>query len=336
VLATGLDLRRQFAGWALVVSIPILAYLLLHHGASWITTALITVSLIPAFYASLSDNLLQIPVKLHQAIIPLQKNQVAVGAGRLVLTAITLFAFPWAFVAIIASGIPRIWGNFRLRKIADGFVDKRQTADEEDRKEIVKIVKKVLPGSIYYAISGQLTIWLISIFGNTASVAQIGALGRIMVLLNFFSILISTLVAPRFSRLPNIKKIILNRFFITLFLIIGTSFLAISCIHIFSNEILYLLGESYENLNYELVLAGIGCCLNLVNGTLFAISSARAYILSPWITIFVNLLFQIILIAILPLNTTSGVLIFSIISNTVVIVMFFTNFIYYSSKITTI
>jgi hypothetical protein len=151
-LATGLDLRRKFAVISLIVSIPTLCYLLLHHGANWITTVLITASLVPAFYAALSDGLLQIPCKLHQAILPLQRNQVEVGIGRLLLSGLTLFAFTWAFVAIIASGIPRIWGNIQLKKITNGFVDKNAKIDTEARKEIFKIVKRILPMSIYYGI----------------------------------------------------------------------------------------------------------------------------------------------------------------------------------------
>jgi O-antigen/teichoic acid export membrane protein len=310
--------------------------LLLHHGASWIATVLITVSLIPAFYAALSDTLLQIPVKLHQAIAPLQRNQMEVGIGRLALTGLTLFVFPWAFVAIMASGIPRIWGNWKLRKIANGFVDEEQKVDEEERREILKIVKKVLPGSVYFAISGQLTIWLISIFGNTSSSAELGALGRIRMIINIFSILISTLIIPRFSRLPNIKKIILKRFFQTFIGLIVIGILFTLIINVFSKEILHILGPSYKNLNYELLLACVGSCLSFVGGSLFGISSARAYILSPWIIIVVNIITQIILIATMPLSTTQGVLFFSIISNIIVILMFLINFIYYSFKVTTV
>ncbi|MDR2475779.1 MAG: hypothetical protein LBD45_07955, partial [Bacteroidales bacterium] len=211
VLATGLDLRRKFAGFSLIVSLPILAYLLLHHGATWITTILITASLIPAFYAALSDNLLQIPVKLHQAITPLQRNQVEVGIGRLILTGLTLFAFPWAFVAIIASGIPRIWGNVRLRKIASGFINEEEGGDDGERKEILKVVKRILPVSGYYAFSGQITIWLMSTFGNTASVAQLGALGRLSAILSIVSAIIAMFVVPRFTRIKNNKILLTKR-----------------------------------------------------------------------------------------------------------------------------
>ena len=81
VLATGLDLRRKFAIFSLLGATPFLIYLLLHNGASWLTTVLIVASLIPAFLAALSDTLLEIVPKLHQDILPLQKNQLMVGVG---------------------------------------------------------------------------------------------------------------------------------------------------------------------------------------------------------------------------------------------------------------
>lgn len=335
VLATGLDLRRKFAIVSLCVSIPILLYLLIHQGASWTIALLIAASLIPAFFASLSDSLLQIPIKLHQAITPLQKNQVQVGIGRLLLTGLTVFAFPWAFIAIIASGIPRIWGNVRLRKIAERFADKEQQPDEEVKAGILKNVRKVLPGSIYYALHGQITIWLISIFGNTSSVAEVGALGRLMVGVNVFSVVIATLVVPRYSRLPEIRSLLFKRFFQVVLLVVVIGFLILGLIYIFSDQILYVLGSDYKNLNYELSLSSIACCLSLIIGTLFSLSNSRAYILSPWIIISVNILTQIVMIALLPLDSTQSVLFFSIISNIVVTIMLFSNFIYYLFKVKT-
>jgi hypothetical protein len=88
----------------------------MHNVAGWLTSFLITISLIPAFFAALSDSLLEIPLKLHQNILPLQKNQVYVGIGRLLLVGSTIFIFPFAYIAILASGIPRIYGNLNLRK----------------------------------------------------------------------------------------------------------------------------------------------------------------------------------------------------------------------------
>jgi O-antigen/teichoic acid export membrane protein len=288
VLATGLDLRRKFAIGSLIVSTPILLYLLLHNGASWLTTVLIVLSLIPAFYAALSDSLLEIVPKLQQSILPLQKNQVTVGVGRLLLSALTLFIFPWTFVAILASGFPRIYGNIQLRKIANDFVDKKQLPDPIVRKEILAMVKRILPGAIYYSLSGQITIWLISIFGNTTSVAQLGALGRLAMLLTLFSVLISTLVIPRFARLPEIKTILLKRFMQIFAFLLFVMISIVGVVYIFPNQILWILGNEYAGLQFELFLSIIGSGLGMIAGVAFSLYTSRGWVIHPAILILVN------------------------------------------------
>ena len=123
-----------------------------------LTAVLITASLIPVFCAALSDSLLEIVPKLHQSILPLQKNQVAVGIGRLVLTSLTMFVFPWAFIAVLAAGFPCIFWNIQLRKISYGFADKDQQLDKETRTAILAVVKRIIPTFIYYCVSRQITI----------------------------------------------------------------------------------------------------------------------------------------------------------------------------------
>src|SRR5690606_34453750 len=83
VLTTGLKLRNRFAIGSAIVSLPILIFLLIQHEASWLTITLICFSIIPAFYANLSESLLVIIPKLHQCILPIQKNQIKVELGRL-------------------------------------------------------------------------------------------------------------------------------------------------------------------------------------------------------------------------------------------------------------
>ncbi|KAA6351936.1 hypothetical protein EZS27_000733 [termite gut metagenome] len=321
VLATGLDLRRKFAGWALVVSIPILAYLLLHNGANWIAIILITASLIPAFYASLSDSLLEIPVKLHQSITPLQRNQVEVGIGRLALTGITLFAFPWAFFAIIANGVPRIWGNVKLRKITDRFIDKEQTADAEVKKEIVKIVKRTLPGAIYFAFSGQISIWIISIFGHTSSIAQIGALSRVSMLLTVFSVSIGTLVIPRFARFNGSMKQVFKKY---IHILCSVSLLMcgiFAMVYIFSSQILWLLGGNYAALHYELLLCILCACLRFVVDVAYSLYVSKGWILSPITNILSNIIPLIVGCFLFNISTLLGVLYLNIFMTVILLLL---------------
>lgn len=312
VLATGLDLRKKFAIVSLLVSIPILFYLLIHNGASWLTSTLIALALIPSFFATLSDSLLEIVPKLHQTILPLQKNQVAVGLGRLLLTALTMFVFPWAFIGILAAGIPRLMGNIQLRKISYDLADKNQRTDKEIRFEILGLVKKILPTSIYFCVSGQITIWLISIFGNTTSLAQLGALGRISVMLAVLGTITWILILPRFARLPMVKKIVLKRFFQILgLLIILLSFIVIF-VYLFPTPILWLLGDAYRGLPFELLLSIISSCIGLLGGIVFNLYSSRGWAISPTLSITINVASIVILASIIDLSSIKGILFLNI------------------------
>ncbi len=308
VLATGLDLRRKFAVWSLLVSTPILFYLLLHNNASWLTATLIVLALIPAFYAALSDTLLEIVPKLHQAILPLQRNGVNVGLVRLLLTTITLFVFPWSFIAILANGIPRIYGNIKLRKISEGFVDKEQKPDVIVKDSILKIVKKSLPTLIFYSLSGQITVWIISIFGNTTSIAQIGALGRIAVLFSLFNVILGTLVIPRFSRSENNKTILLKRYTQILSITVVVMSLLLLGIYFFSDQILWILGTDYSLLNFELMLNMISATLNVISGIAFSLYNCKGWVIHPFYTILKTILILIISSFVFNLSTLVGVL----------------------------
>lgn len=312
VVATGLELRKKFAIGSLVVAIPILVYLLVQNGSSWLTAFLIVVSLIPAFFAALSDSLLEISPKLHQEILPLQKNQVYVGLGRLALTAFTIFIFPFTYIAILASGIPRILGNIQLFKISSKFADKTQLPDPAVRKEILKVVKRVMPGAIYYCISGQLTIWLISIFGNTTAIAQIGALGRVSVLLGIFGMIFTTLLVPRFARQKSDFKTLLNQYLLSMILLFITCLVVILVIYLFSFHFLWILGGNYSGLDHALMLNIIGTCLSMITGLSFSLSSSRGWLLNPYLYISSSLLTIIAGVYLFDISTLIGVLYFNI------------------------
>ena len=315
VLATGLNLRRKFAIGSLVISTPVLFFLLLHNNASWITSCLIVASLVPAFYAALSDSLLEVVPKLHQDILPLQKNQVSVGILRLLLIGFTMFIFPWAFIAILANGIPRIFGNIKLQKIANRFIDKTKKSDPIIQREILLIVKRILPGAIYFCVSGQITIWLISIFGNTVAVAQLGALGRLAMLLNVVNVLINTLIVPRFARLEPRRTDLLKKFVYTISLVLLINLLILLIVTIFPTQILLILGNPYKNLNNAMILSVLIGCINLGTTVFISFSSSRGWIMNPFLMMVFNIFGTVFPLFFVDVSTLKGVLILSLFSS---------------------
>lgn len=311
VLKTGLDLRRKFAIGSLLVSAPILIYLLHHHGAGWIVSVIIVASLVPALIGSLTGSIFMVPMKLHQDIRPLQGNLIMESVSRLALI-MSLFLLPWTFIALLAAGLPRLILNIRLRKFSIKYVDWHQNVDLEIRKRILKIVRRIMPGAVYYCVSGQVSIWLISIFGSTAGVAQIGALGRIAMLMTITSSLFATIVYPRFARLKDDSKELLKRFLQIMLLLLTVCIIAITAVYLFSDQILWVLGDEYSGLNIPLVLSIVGSCVTVLSGAVFKLSTNRSWVINPILSIPISVGSIIAGALLMNVSTLEGVLIFNI------------------------
>jgi O-antigen/teichoic acid export membrane protein len=312
VLATGLDLRKKFAIVSLLTMLPVLFYLLVRNNASWITSALIVLSLIPAFFAILSDSLLEIVPKLHQAIIPLQKNQMMVALARLILSGLVVFIFPWSFAVILASGIPRIYGNFKLRKISYAFAKKDLSPDIEIRKQVLSVVKRIMPGTIYFAFNGQLTIWLLSIFGTTTSLAQVGALGRFSLIFTIVGMISTMLISPYFAKSIDDNYKLRIKFYSYLLLLIFIIISLVLFVNCFSSLFLSILGPKYKALQVELLLVLIASGMSFLSGTSFSILSSKGWPTPPFVIIAGNICFVIVGIYLFDIRELRQVLFFNI------------------------
>lgn len=336
VLSTAFALRRKFAALTLLVAIPFLLYLCSRHNASWLMSVLLLLSIVPAFLTTVSGNLFTVGPSLHQAITSIQKTQIGVSLGRLLLLTLTVFVFPWAFIAILAAGVPQFWANTRLRKLSAVYADSSQKPNKEIGEKMVQAIKRILPGSIYYCLSGQITIWLISIYGTTIAVAQIGALGRISMILSLFNVLFVTLVVPRFARLPSNKTVLLQRYLLIqgVLLLVCLSLLAV--VWLFPSQILWILGQDYSNLEIELLLNIMVACLAFISGLSFNLSACRGWIIKPLISIPVTVFAIIVSAALIDISTLQGVLIFSLVVSLTEVVMYLTYCILRITKTATI
>lgn len=322
VLVTGFELRKKFAIVSLLIAFPALLLLLLSHGFSWSMSAFIFLSLVPAFIAGLSGTLLEIVFKLRQHIIPLQKLQVMNNVGRLVLIAGLLTVFPWAFIALLAAGIPQVWANRRLKVNSVALVNWQQKPDAAVRKEIMYIVKRALPGAVYYCLSGQITIWLISIFGNSMAIAQMGALGRLAMALSVFSVLFSTLVSPHFAKLPAGRATLLKPFLNIMTGLFLLTLLIICFTWLFPHEMLWILGKNYAGLNIELLLYVIDSCLGLLWGSAYILGATRGWNIHPAFSITVSICSIVLGALLIDVSTVKGVLFLNLFVSFIQVLMY--------------
>lgn len=321
VIATGMNLRKKFALGSILIAGSVLIYLLIHNNASWYYAFLILLALIPVFYANLSDSMLEIAPKLHQDLRPLQKNQLFANFGRLLLTVSSVFFFPFAPIALLATGIPRIIANFQLKKISNKFVEPNQKESAPVKATILKMVKRILPGEVYNIFSVQITVWILSIAGSANAIAQVGALFRIGAVLALFNIMFSTIIVPRYSRLEQDRKDLMNKMIkIQLLLVvicIGIVFFA----WLFASQIVWLLGSNYANLENELVLTVIIFCLNITANVIYTLCRARGWVINPLLSIGVNMASILLGAFIFDVGSLFGVLIFNIAISAVLVLM---------------
>ncbi|QEG01044.1 hypothetical protein Mal15_51200 [Stieleria maiorica] len=307
VLATGISLRLRFAVISLTMVIPVLYYMLVTHGASWIAASMLILALVPTLFATLSNTLLQVPAKLHQDVGLLQRIDLSANLVRLAITGVTLLVLPLAGFAIFSAGIAQGVANWRLRRSAALFSNNQQEQSPEARVEILRVVKRVFPGAVFLAVSGQATLLLITLFGETDQIAEYGALGRLAAATSVFGVLFSTLVVPRFARLPESSRAKL-KIFIQIHL--GLTIVAAAIVGatvLFPTPILWLLGKDYAGLAELLPLVFAATALGQISGSTHQLGASRGIIMHPAIIIPLTIVVQAVVYSIADLRNINQV-----------------------------
>lgn len=328
VLAAGFALRRLFFAVTMAIALPLLVYMLLRSGADKIAAVLIVLALVPAFYASMTEDLLEIPLKLNQDIKRLQANQALTNLARVAALVGSLLVLPLAAVAVLANGLPRIWANVRLRRVAARYADAHTPATPEARREIAAIARKSLPGALYFAASGQITIWLVSIYGSTTAIAQVGALGRFAAVLSVFGGVFSTVVVPRFARLPAHRALLVSRFCLALGVTVGFGAVASALVYALPQQMLWVLGKEYASLDQEVVLSVLGGSVFMVVGVIYGLCASRGWVMPFAVSGATSVAVQAGLIALMDLSTPANVMLYSLYNATWGVALYLGYFIY--------
>lgn len=314
LINTAMQCRKYLATIAILVVTPILFWILLSNRASIEHTILLTLAILIELSFYLSAGVLRIVLQLHSQIDRVQKLDLIFACSRIILLIFACMTFLNSVVAAFASTIASGIHNFFLRRWVKDNIDIQATINKNDRQEIFNIVKPQVANAIFFSIQGQLTVWLVSFFGNTSNIAEVGALGRIVVIFSIANSVVINILLPSFAR--NQSSIdSLNRQY---WQILGFCCLCgavLICLAIFlPSQILWILGNKYANLQFELLLMTIGCAFNFIIGGMWGMNSSRGWVDYSWLYIPSTVITQIILITFLDIGNLKGVLFFNILS----------------------
>lgn len=311
LVATFSSLRRRFTAYAMLVAIPVQVGLLARNGAAPLVIAGLCFASALQFWVALPAMTNGLAPALHQRLFETQRISIVQATLRLACIVGSVSAWPHAIWAVV-SAVPSNWyANRKLRTLSSQLLD-RGEPNSAHRDELLKTVRKVLPGALYYAVSGQITVLLVSIFGSTGTLAEVGALGRLGQLVAVLAAVSTVLFAPRFARMNGSASRLIKTY-LSILLALGGVAAGVCILGLFFPQpFLWLLGQHYTELSGEVFLQFIAASMGLLAGTSYQLGAVRGRIYSPYIAIPCALLYQVIGVMAFDFTTVVGVLMFSV------------------------
>ncbi len=310
---TGMQFRKKVALIILIISLPVLMLLLRNQNANWYYCVFVYISIIPLFIANLSYSIFEIPLKLNQNIKDVQKGLLVNSITRFILVIVITITIPFTYLILIASGIAKFINNKYIIPKTKVYSQTSSNVNKKTLQSIKKVFWRTFPAGLYYTFISQITIWIMTFIGNTTSIAAIGALSRIGLIISILTTISNTLIVPMFSKIKNNQNQLFKRYIlINIFLSIIVVTLTV-LIYIFSDYILQLLGNNYLELNHEILLYFIGLSINFISGVSYSLSINRGWVINPILSISISVTSLIGTALFIDVTTLTGVLQFNII-----------------------
>jgi O-antigen/teichoic acid export membrane protein len=313
LINTTMRLRRYFAAIAVTVVTPILVWMLVTNGSTYGYAAAVTAVVLVGLNYQLTIGVFGVVPRLLTQVSRLQRADLFAALLRLVVLAVAYSLLLNAVTAVLASVVALALQDALLKRWAADGIDTKAPMSDADRRALLKIVKNLMPTTIFYCVQGQITIWLMSFFGGTQRVAEIGALGRLGIMFSIVASVMTTIVVPRFARYQ--APGLLKRRFLQItsgFIAFGLALVALAAL--LPGPLLWILGSKYALLERELLLMMILTAVNSVVGAMWSLNSAKAWIEYAWLHIPSTLAAQAFLLWLLDVSTLRGALLFGILS----------------------
>ncbi|MEY2559676.1 MAG: hypothetical protein QOG51_91, partial [Verrucomicrobiota bacterium] len=311
---TALGLRRKLGAAAIVIVTPILYFMLIRNGASASYSAILIVVVLAGLAVQLSIGVLSVVPRLRSDVGRIQTIDMTGAVARLLALAALMYLFLNGAVAFAVGSATLLLQYWMLRKYVAGVVDLNAPENEEDRVAMRGFIRSQAANAIFFCLQGQVTVFLISIFGRqVSSIAEVGALGRLAMIFAVLSNLLANVFAPAFARCQNLRKL-RWQYAAIVGAVACFSLVIIAAAAFFPREFLFVLGNKYAHLERELLFMVGGAVVTAIAGTLWSLNAAKAWIAGSWLYIPLTLATQLALIPYTDFSSVTGVLVFNLIS----------------------
>ena len=282
VVSDALSLQRQLALLGSVVLLPIFATMFARQGLAMLNVMALSLLAIACSAFNARNQVALSVVRLQGNLALQQRLEIGVNVGKLVLVLAAALIYIDARVAVavnlVAAGLMFVF----LRIYLTSHVGAHEQVTHEHDGPLRRFVRQQAPNSLYYCVSGQVAIWLVSLHGHTDRVAEVGALGRLALLFTLVGAVVTALVQPYFARATARRDLIagflaLNGFFGALTVLL-TGFAAA-----LPGVVLWILGPRYSALSRELIWMVLSASLAAWSGAVYSVGASRGWVVPSYL-----------------------------------------------------
>jgi len=303
---------KRWRGFMLAVSVPLVlplfAFLLYRNGCPPVLIVCLLLLAVVILFLEIQRHLLAAPLELAMEFNLLQKVEVLCGVVR-VLALLCLIAMAWMnalsvflVAALLVSWLPVVILPRFTAKQAD---PNAPLASPETVARIRSFSLTALPGSVSFMVEAQFAGIFIALSGHTDGVADLGAITRIGLLVAVPAAIIQRIITPKLATLSGNGNLARAwRQAILFGALVGLGL--ILAVVAFRQWILLLLGPSYANLEYELMLFAVFQGLSFFTRANASIIEARGWLKRSWLRPIIVIGSMILAAFYLPITTVPG------------------------------
>jgi hypothetical protein len=313
LVATSLRLRGYLAVIAIPTTVLSGFYLLGRNGVPWQTIFALTAGVIATIWGAFLTTIYAAPLRLYSRYGTVQKFALVGACLRLLLIGGLALVFLNAVSAILVTAISLTIQGLLIRESASTVLVGEMRPDKSDRAALIGLIKKQFLMTIFIAYRGQLSIWIIAIFGSAEKVAEIGALTRLAIIFSLGATVLEGLVAPTLARCQTLGRLV-RLFAFTLLCYLSAAALLLFCSFAFPMQLLWVLGGKYASLTREVPLLVTSSIVAGLTDVIHTLTLSRGWIWQMWMIPVATVLVQIGCVQFVRLDSVAGVLVFSIFS----------------------
>jgi O-antigen/teichoic acid export membrane protein len=312
VIASSLQLRRTLAICAIAGGIPIYWWLLQRNGCPPMVAAVLLLIGVLMLFQQIRLEIFQTTLNLNRRYHIPQLCGLLANLARGVL--ISLYAF-------LSEGDPVIYllvSVLTLLVLMEGFLKPRvrtfacleEISDRDLKIRFNRYMRNGLLPSLSSIFQTQLSIFLIAAFGNVSTVADLGALSRIGLIINLPLAIVNSILIPRIAAKESDADS-LKLWSIAVAVSLVFAFLFFMFAWTFMGHVHLILGAEYASVSPHVPIYVLFLSSVVIFTTFGSILPARGWMKHSWARPIAVLAVQAIALPFLDLSTISGVVLLS-------------------------